>query len=818
MYVIWFTLAWLLGLVAGQQLTQPRWLLCGLMAVVGSGLTLWLWRDRTLRLGGAVLLGLALGTARFWVSLPHWQDPTFTAHYNDQYAPDTHDLYHITIEGTVVGEPDIRDLHTNLRVLPDTLYISETQTLQQIQSGVVLARASNYPAIALGDRVRLVGQLTTPPQLADFNYTEYLAQQRVYSQISGRAELLQAVAKQYPTIWQVGAELQSCPQRLPNSNWLTCSVHVLQRWLWAFKQPLLTAVIITLNEPQAAYLQAILLGARASLPASLNTAFRLTGTTHLISISGFHIAVIAGVILTILEKILHKNAARPIALVVIAIYVLLVGAPPPAIRAGLMAGAVIVTGSTGNLRGGLLTLALATLLMTGFEPNYLWMIGFQLSAVSTLGLMLYAKPFQSGLKSLFARRTNRLATFFDSWIGSVLAMTAAAQMATLPLILYYFGEFSISSVLANIMISPAQPPALILGAISTIAGYVYPALGQTLAWSSWLFLAYTLNIIQLLAKLPGGAIYLGQLALPMVLLYYIILGGLTWMHHQLPEQRPVWYQWLLRHRLTPLIAAALGLLLVIGIYTWQHRPDGKLHVTFLAVGSGSACLIRTPSGQYIVIDGGSSPNRLAQQLGARIPFGNRRIEYLIATAADSDVLTGLAGVLKRYQPQQAYYLFDPSTLTFPNNRTYSDWLEQLNAENIPAEWVQASTVLETSDGVRLRLLPLANGGGAVRVEYGQSQMLLAHSVRAADAETLVDQSAHVLLVPQAAAPDSFSAEFWAATQPEIAVVSVAAGNLQNAPAPAQLRLLNQTHWFRTDRSGWVDIATNGQQLWSATER
>ena len=190
---------------------------------------------------------------------------------------------------------------------------------------------------------------------------------------------------------------------------------------------------------------------------------------------------------------------------------MLVGAGASVVRAAIMGSLAVVAGRIGRRVVGLNTLAVAVAGMTLFDPLILWDVGFQLSAAATLGLVVYAEPFEAGFRRLLSRfTTSERADRLTAFVGESFLLTLAAQLTTLPLIAYYFRSLSLISLVANLIILPAQPAVMILGGLALIIGLISLPLGQIAAWIAWPFTAYTIAFVAFFAQVPGAAIGLGN--------------------------------------------------------------------------------------------------------------------------------------------------------------------------------------------------------------------------------------------------------------------------------------------------------------------
>jgi competence protein ComEC len=276
-----------------------------------------------------------------------------------------------------------------------------------------------------------------------------------------------------------------------------------------------------LPEPQASLAVGILLGLQSSIPADITAHFSATGTSHILVISGWNITIIGAALYTMADGLrLSRRKAFWAILACIWLYTLFVGATPTVIRAAVM-GTIVVMGQRIERRAhAWTTLFVACWAMSVWDPQTLWDMGFQLSALATASLFAYGK----GVEALLLRTPLR-AGWLD-WAREALTATLAAQILALPLILYQFGNLSIVAPLANVIMLPMVPSAMLFGAIALAGGMIWLPLGQWLALPAYLFLAWLTEGARLFATLPWAAVQLPPFPLWVLLGYYaIVVGG-----------------------------------------------------------------------------------------------------------------------------------------------------------------------------------------------------------------------------------------------------------------------------------------------------
>ncbi len=602
MALVYLTVAWCVGIWLAHQCwtigliscETPGWAFV-MVAMCSAGLAV-LWRREPSRRWPAVLLAFALLGAWRYQQRPFVVCPAATtlATYNGSVAAPTRAV----IEGVIVGYPDVRDTRTLYHVRADTLILGGQARPVQ---GDVRVEAPRYPAFAYGDRVRASGQLITPPSFDDFDYAAYLSIRGIHSLL--RRARLELISSHH------GHPLWAALYRLRGRGAL-----LLNR---------------ILPEPMAALANGMLLGIESGIPDAVDEAFKVTGTAHVIVISGSNIALLTGVLMALLGRGLGRHRAPFLVAVVVMLYVLLVGADPPALRAGIMGILYVIAIALGRVSTAYVSLCASALVMAWLNPLALWDVGFQLSFAATLGLILFTTPLQVRCERLLGRylpiERSRQAT---ALLNDTLIVTLAAQVLTLPLLVYYFGRLSPVSLVANFMILPAQPPIMVGGMATLVVGLIWEVFGRVVAVIPWLFLAYTVAVVRGLAAVPLASVETGALGRLLATLYGVgLVVVLAWRHR--PQLR----------RMIPVPLAAGRWLVAAGVSGWliltavNQLPDGRLHLMFISNTAGEAVLLTTPSGRRIWLwDGRGDGAALAA--AARRQMGGGRPGVVLAFGPD----------------------------------------------------------------------------------------------------------------------------------------------------------------------------------------
>ncbi len=419
----YLVVAWLSGIYLQSVLSPPAWVLGLATPLLGAIILLW-WRQGRVRLGASCALFLLLGALRYASCLPTFGEGHL-AYYNGTGTA--------TVTGVVVEAPDVRDRYVNLKVSARLL---ETEGQERQVAGLALVRTGRHPSYAYGDELRIEGQLETPPEAEDFSYKEYLARQGIHSLIDFGSITLLSRGHGDP----------------------------FHQILYALKGHLEEIIARLFPEPSASLLTGILLGIETRIPGTLLEDFNATSTTHIIAISGFNIAIVAGAIGSVTKKSLGIYRAALVSISAIAIYTLLVGADAAVVRAAIMGSISLIAIIAGRQTYALASLAAAALLMTLWNPLLLWDVGFELSFAATVGLILLVRPWEAGVRALLGRWVaEERAASLVRLLSDPLFVTMSAQLAVWPITLYYFRRLSLISPLTNFLIIPAQSAIRLLG-------------------------------------------------------------------------------------------------------------------------------------------------------------------------------------------------------------------------------------------------------------------------------------------------------------------------------------------------------------------
>ncbi len=286
-------------------------------------------------------------------------------------------------------------------------------------------------------------------------------------------------------------------------------------WFYTPKHALERALSKILSEPEAGLAKGLLLGGDNYLPRALKDAFAAVGLSHMIAVSGYNITLIAEILLSLgLFFGLWRKQAVWAALFGIVFFIMMIGAPASASRAGAMALVVFVALQTGRLARPINALLFAGTLMLLLNPLLLrYDLGFQLSFLATLGI-LWSAPYQEHLASL---------GFFPRQIGEVILMTIAVELFVLPIILFSFHTFSPLIIIGNFLVI-LVPFAMATAFGAALLFLIVPGAHFILSWFAFGVLSIITHSVEWLGSIDGAKISVEHFGIIHVVVWYSVLA------------------------------------------------------------------------------------------------------------------------------------------------------------------------------------------------------------------------------------------------------------------------------------------------------
>ncbi|TKB33733.1 MAG: DNA internalization-related competence protein ComEC/Rec2 [Nitrospira sp.] len=594
------------------------------------------------------------------------------------------------------------------------------------------------------------------------------------------------------------------------------------------------AALQTLPQPALGLFLGIIIGDRGYLEQDLRDQFMVTGTVHLLSISGSHLGLVAllifavvrwGVILlpadwllALSRRITPTRVAAVCTIIPVAGYACLAGAELATMRSLLMVVVGLSAIWLGQERRLFHALSAAAVVILLHDPQALFDISFQLSFVSVIAIAGWLSRHSATDVEELPVAPSFLRTCVQ-WGRDSMLMSGVVTLVTLPLVAYYFNQLPWLGVFTNVLAVPVM--GILLVPIGLAAGIWHIVVGGTqlpiASLNQWLLESFV-AAVRLLSTLPAGEWHVaGPSGLTIALFYGCLV--LLWQRVGLAAIR-----W----------GAGAGVLLLLLWWAWSPRVfhDGdRFRVTFLDVGQGDSAVIELPDGQVILIDGGATYERFDMGRGVVAPFlwnrGIRTIDHVIGTHPQLDHVGGLAWVIRHFSVKNYWGLGETREELF-----YRRLEQSLSSRGLQEQMANEGQEIISSGPCRMVVLnPLvdepvgapfrdrSSGGHGLNnrsvvthLTCGSHTMLFAADVERDGLARMRSVRPHnpieILKVPHHGAVSSLNRDWLASVHPQYAVFSAGRHNSYRHPAAAVLDAYEEegSLVLRTDRDGgvWFD--------------
>jgi len=693
------------------------------------------------------------------------------------------------VTGSVVDTPRIKILDegkTSIRYVLEVTKVEVEHQKKSVNGKLVvnLTQKSELPIAVYGDQVAVIGEVQS---LHGYNNP-------------GLIDSVAMLKRQGITAKLKGVKNSAVVQVNEESNF--------RRTVDAIREKIRSSMENVMPKQDAAAVFAMLFGGYGGIKPELTAAFTATGIVHILSVSGSHIALLAGTMQKVGSLLrLSPLVTAVFVIVTVLIYAVFSGCVPPVVRSATMGIMTFVALALGREKDACIALAFVSLVMLAMSPQLIYDISFQLSFAATAGL-LYLSPV---LTKLLIR--------LPKYVAINMAITIAAQLSVLPFLAWYFNSVSLSALIANILVVPIIENMIIFGLFGVIIGVIFP-IGQALLF---VYCSLTIGLVYQLtsavAAIPSGNLYVPSIGIWGGACYYIALAG-VFILLQLRSDSLAQYWNTYKKELL-----GFSVILVFIVIAYQnHSEPVRMH--FIDVGQGDAMLFTTPHGKNIVIDTGGVLSLLSDfDIGERVVvpylkhYGVTKVDYLLLTHVHEDHAGGAAAI-RRHLPVE-------HIIIGKENRNEYAKVFKTNLQDT-ASFAAAYTGEEfVVDGVRVQVLQAldavkAGSGNEVsnvfKLTYGKHSFLITGDLDANGEKELVKNQANlkstVLKVAHHGSKTSSTPEFIQTVDPQYAVISVGANNTFGHPNQKVVERLEeqQATVYRTDTCGAIVFASDGKTL------
>jgi len=426
---------------------------------------------------------LFLGMWRYSLSLPT-DTPNKIWHYNGEI---------VTVQGVIIKEPDVRERNQKLEV--SVKYLTPQPPLLDRRwgenlkvSGKILVTTNLYPNYEYGDEIEFTCELQAPEEFSGFAYDRYLSRYDIYSVCYYPKNLIR---------------LNSAPFSFIGS-------------ILKIKNKLKETINYGLPANEAGLAQAITLGYKSNISQNLRDNFSKAGLSHIAAISGLHISILAGLLfMACLGLGLPRRGAFYAATLFLIGYIIIIGSPASAMRAGLMGFLVLWAMNLGRLSHLVNSLFLAGVILLLFNPKLLRDdIGFQLSFLAVLGIT-YVFPILDKLTNNFKGIVKNIFNIFN--------ITMAAQVFTLPIIALNFGQVSLIAPVANLLALWVLPILLVAVLAGLFLSLIFSSLSILFFLPAYIMLKYIIVVADWTVKVPLAYVEIDYLWWGWMAIYYLVV-------------------------------------------------------------------------------------------------------------------------------------------------------------------------------------------------------------------------------------------------------------------------------------------------------
>ncbi len=407
-------------------------------------------------------------------------------------------------------------------------------------------------------------------------------------------------------------------------------IYWLRNKLYEMRGSIKNQIYQFFDSEKGGFMVALLLGEQDGLEPIDREMFQKVGVGHIFAISGLHISILGIALYKVLKKWIGKfMIAAVISSTLLLLYVIMIGSGVSAARAAIMFFVAMGAELSGRGYDSLTSVSVAALGILIYNPNQLFDAGFLLSFGAVIGIL--------GIYPI-------MSSCLEKWgkLGGTIAASISIQVMIFPMLLQYFYEISIYSILTNLLILPVLGIVLISGIVGVICSFLIGNMAAPIFLICKLLISYIYKVGELSLNLPFARVILGQPDARVLLFYYLstfgLIGYAIWKKKK-SQGEVKWNQ------------KAILIWLVVTVSTlWIDMPTQGIIVTLLNVGQGDSMYLKGAEGIDYLIDGGSSSEtevgkyRIEPFLKSR---GVERLEYVFVTHGDKDHINGISELIER---------------------------------------------------------------------------------------------------------------------------------------------------------------------------
>jgi len=706
------------------------------------------------------------------------------------------------------------------------------------------------PDVHAGDELSVLAQARLPQVFRDagaFDRRAYLAQQNVHLLATLRASAL-----------------------LERGAVAPASIHTLVARLRARLRAKLSELYP--GAPRtAAILRAMLLGDRSFVDREESADFQKTGVFHVLVVAGLHVGALTIFVFWLGRKLrLPRLLATMILLATLLAYVAVVEQRAPVLRAGLMAGIVVLAGFFYRRLEVLNSAAVAAVILLLAKPAALFDASFQFSFLAMgciAGIALpwlerHVQPYVSALRAwrdvtsdgAFSAKQVQFRLDLRDWVDALtkrpwmselittglrwsllgvelVVVSIVLQLGMLPMMARDFHRIPLQGPAVNLLAVPLTGVIVPLGFLTLGSAMIWPTLGRALAWPLGWLVGIQSHVVAWFAgmahgsyRIPGPPVWVTVVffASGVVLAAFLRIENGKWR----------WLKW-------AATACGIAAALVIATFPFPPRVErGKLEVDVLDVGQGDSILVVSPKGSTLLVDGGGrfagfrgqeeapGPDPGEEAVSAYLwSRGIRGLDAVALTHAHQDHIGGLAAVLENFSVRQLWLsreTLSPALARLKEEAAQKHILveHELRGQKFDWDGVQVEFLWPQIAPTEVAPAPKNNDSLVMRLQFGERSVLLPGDAEKQAEYAMLNEDdpdelhADVLKVGHHGSKNSTMPEFLERVAPKVAIISAGEGNPYGHPSGELLDRLEQrrVRILRTDEQGEISTLTDGKEI------
>lgn len=695
------------------------------------------------------------------------------------------------IVGTVISNPIDKEYKNQYTLKVEKIDENKKYQNTNLQLNVKKEKEN----LSYGDKIIVKGnfeEASTARNEGGFNYKQYLKTKKIYGIVTVDKKDVKVVNKNNANIIELLAN------KVRNS--------------------MKGKIEQNLSDATSGLLSGMLIGDKSNLPKEIQEDFRNSSLSHILAISGMHVAyVMLGITFLISKMKFSKKMSKMITIVILLFFIILTGKTASVERACFMSVYAILASLLHKRANVLASISISILIILIINPYSILDIGLQLSYGGTLGIVLIYPILKKCKKSKKEKakenKFQKLIQKIKEKILDIIRITVSANLVIFPIILYQYNTMSFTFVISNLLISSIIGIIIILGFMSVFASYIFMPLAKVMFFLTQILLNILAQTAHLCAKLPFSKVYFPTPKIYVILIYYLFL-----IYIILAKRNIISVKKISKKIFIIFIIIVIILNLIVKVIPKEFT------ISFIDVGQGDSMLISTPKEKRILVDGGGTRDSENFDVGRQtlIPYllnkGITKLDYIVISHFDSDHATGVAQILGKIDVSSIIL-----TRQLEENDIYRHILSIAKEKKIKLIYVKEGDVLKIG-GIKISIIhpenklminnPMNNNSIVCKVEYNSFSMLLTGDIEM-EAEELIlrkniNLKADVLKVAHHGSKTSTTGEFLKAINPKVALIGVGKNNNFGHPSNEVIQRLkeNGTRIYRTDENGEISITVN----------